>query len=391
MTPGVSVANVIDVSMGLPFHTDSAFLRGILTRASATTLANTNGVVFCSRSANDTQNNELNPAYGIARSGSNGGLLSLIGTESSESGGNSVAPMSMILPELRPTKVDRPEDAVGLVDTGRLVQFLDTDGADSVMAAVQRLSDRKVDKMEMTEEMIVTELVRCSYAQSAQLVQQYSDPTSLDPRLDPLITDPVSPIFSAADFDDRDFRSTAAVMKLVIEGHAGAGTLEFGGYDYHNSTRATGEQQDFSAGVAMGACLEYAARSGKELCLYVFSDGSVQSSGEIDSDPNGNGKGIWSSDSSSTACSFMLVYSPTAQPQLVDPARQQIGFFNSDGSVEIGINEIDNNPTALTEAAVLNYLALHNEKDRLDEVLPDHTIGTAAPADDLIAFDKIRG
>ena len=47
--------------------------------------------------------------------------------------------------------------------------------------------------------------------------------------------------------------------------------------------------------------------------------------------------------------------------------------------------------SALTEAVILNYLALHNEKSRLDEVLPGHTIGTAAPSDDLIAFDKIRG
>ena len=32
-------------------------------------------------------------------------------------------------------------------------------------------------------------------------------------------------------------------MKLVVNGLAGAGTIEFGGYDYHDSTRATGERQ----------------------------------------------------------------------------------------------------------------------------------------------------
>jgi hypothetical protein len=393
MIPGVD-PNAVNLSLGLPFHNRSAFLAGIVSKAAPTTLMNTNGAIFCARSSNDTQNNPLNPAYGIAKTGSSGGLLTLIGTEATESGGNSVAPMSMIDPALRPTKIDRPEDAKGLVDTGRLVQFLDSDGADSVMAAVKRLSDHKVDKMTLTESVIVTELVRCSYTQSAQLVSIYSDPNSLDPRLDPLINGatptPTTPIFDTADFGNNKFRSTAAVMKLVIEGHAGAGTLEFGGYDYHDASRATGEVRDFEAGVCMGACLEYAARSGQDLCLYVFSDGSVQSSGELDNSGAGGGKGIWRSDSSSTAAAFMLVYSPNATPALVDPTKQQIGQFKADGSVEIGITEVDNNPAALTEAVVLNYLALHNEKNRLAMVLPGHTIGTASPVDDLIAFDKIR-
>ena len=50
-------------------------------------------------------------------------------------------------------------------------------------------------------------------------------------------------------------------MKLVVNGFAGAGTIEFGGYDYHDGTRATGEVRDFEAGQAIGAVLEYAARA----------------------------------------------------------------------------------------------------------------------------------
>ena len=72
-------------------------------------------------------------------------------------------------------------------------------------------------------------------------------------------------------------------MKLVVEGKAGAGTLEFGGYDYHNSTRSTGEQRDFElAGEVIGAALEFAARRGQDLMIYVFSDGSVFSNGQVD-------------------------------------------------------------------------------------------------------------
>jgi hypothetical protein len=51
-------------------------------------------------------------------------------------------------------------------------------------------------------------------------------------------------IFTDAEFDPNngrdasEFRKTAAVMKLVMNGYAGAGTIEMGGYDYHGGARA---------------------------------------------------------------------------------------------------------------------------------------------------------
>jgi hypothetical protein len=92
-------------------------------------------------------------------------------------------------------------------------------------------------------------------------------------------------------------------MKLVVNGYAGAGTIEMGGYDYHGGARAEGEVKDERAGRCMGACLEYAARQGVPLMMYVFSDGSLSSNGTIDNSIPGRGKGEWSSDNSSTALS----------------------------------------------------------------------------------------
>ena len=41
-------------------------------------------------------------------------------------------------------------------------------------------------------------------------------------------------IFTPAEYDaDGEFRKTAAVMKMVIDGNAGAGTIQMGGFDYH--------------------------------------------------------------------------------------------------------------------------------------------------------------
>ena len=99
-------------------------------------------------------------------------------------------------------------------------------------------------------------------------------------------------------------------MKMVISGFAGAGTVTMGGYDYHGQGRNTGETRNFRAGRCIGACLEYAARKGKPLMIYVFSDGSLSANGVINNTALGRGKLDWASDNQSTASPFVLVYNP---------------------------------------------------------------------------------
>src|SRR5580704_5241798 len=109
----------IDASLGLLWHADGAIKRGILSKATTpATAAGTNGAVLCAMSQNDTQNNPHNPMYAIALAGAQGQLMTLIGTESSASGGNSMAPMMYINPALQPTTIDQPSDATALVSTG---------------------------------------------------------------------------------------------------------------------------------------------------------------------------------------------------------------------------------------------------------------------------------
>ena len=107
--PGSATNDFIERRLGLLFHLDSAFVRGILERVSVTTAADINGAVIPARSENDTANNPHNPMYGIYRAGADGELLTLIGSESSESGGSSMAPAMLVDPSVRPTKVDQHE------------------------------------------------------------------------------------------------------------------------------------------------------------------------------------------------------------------------------------------------------------------------------------------
>ena len=53
--------------------------------------------------------------------------------------------------------------------------------------------------------------------------------------------------------NDGEFQKTASVMKLVVEGYAGAGTISMGGYDYHTGDRSTGETDPHGLELADGA------------------------------------------------------------------------------------------------------------------------------------------
>ena len=396
MLPSASQGNFIDTSMGLAFHSDSAFLRGILARASASTLANTNGAIIPARSSNDTGNNPHNPMYGIYKAGARGELLDLIGSRNSESGGNSVAPATMIDVEARPTKVDRPSDVTGMVDTGNLVGQMSNADAVRVMESITRLSRKKLDRVStgLASDAEVKDKIECAYVKSAGLVDRYGDPSTLDPT--PAGDADIAAIFpdfdSATGRDRGEFQKTASVMKLVVNGYAGAGTIQMGGFDYHTGNRSAGEDRDFRAGQCMGACLEYAARRGRPLMLYVFSDGSVASNGTVDNSAGGRGKGVWTGDNGSTAASFFLVYSPAGRPALRDTAgdtavHQQIGYMDSGASVVTSSSPAANNVNLLVEMVVLNYLALHGEQGNFASLFPNHGLGS--DLDKYLAFSNI--
>lgn len=398
MVPGMG-GGFVDRSLGLAFHSDSAFLRGILASAGAGTVAATNGSVIPARSENDTANNPHNPLYGIFRAGADGELLTLVGSRNSLTGGNSMAPPAYMNAAVRPTKVDRPSDVTGLVNTGKLVGLLDQSDAVAVMESVARISQQKLGRVEtkVTADAVIKDLINCGYIEAADIADRFGDPSALNPEIDPDIVGPAG-IFSSAEFNsDGEFRKTASIMKLVVNGYAGAGCVSMGGFDYHTGERGTGELRDERAGRCIGACLEYAARKGLPLMVYVFSDGSVASNGRIDGSENGRDKGEWTGDNSSTAASFFLVYNPAGRPVLLgasaeEQARhQQLGWMRPDASVETAGTPAANNVNLLVETVLLNYMALHNETAQFGAAnrFPNHSLGNAAALERLTAFEPI--
>lgn len=412
--PGDMIPGLVDPDLNLPyenfdlglgFHLDSAFRRGIMDSLTLGREQFINGAVIPARSDNDTGNNPHNPMYGIARAGAGGlgadGLiLTLAGSENTDSGGNSMLPAALYDPELRPTKVDRPSDVVNLVDTGDLVGILSKEDATAVMESIYRLSDRKITGVDtqISRDAVIKEMVSCGYLKAADIADRFGG-VPINPADDPEIVGPTG-IFSDAEFnagdrDAREFQKTAAIMKLVVNGYAGAGCIEMGGYDYHGGRRAEGEVKDERAGRCMGACLEYAARVGVPLMLYVFSDGSLSSNGAIDNSDAGRGKGEWSSDNSSTAGAFFLVYNPGRRPTIIgatpeeQAAHQQIGYMDAGGSVQRAATPAANNVNLLVNTVLLNYMALHGEEGQFANVFLNHGLGNASMRDSLTAFTRI--
>jgi hypothetical protein len=421
-----SATGFVSSTFGLLWHSDGAILRGMMTTAtSPATAAGTNGAVICAMSQNDTGQNPHNPMYGLAIAGSRGTLLNLVGNVSSVSGGNSASVPYMINPLFQPTTIALPSDDVGLVSTGGAP-------ADPVSVAVLESQTRisggnGLYTAGTTESAFVTtntitntqypsvlsppaasqtgvslyagggaqdnalkSQVRCAYAQAAYTAATFGNPASLDPTQDPKIIGG-TPIFTAAQMaSDQDIQKTASVMKLVCNGYAAAGTITLSGFDYHDSTRATGETRNFKAGQMIGAVLEYAQRVGTPLMVYVFSDGSLSSSSMVDTSAAGRDKLAWQGDNQTVASTFFLVYSPKGRPQLLNGvAGQQIGYFTSDGAVDTASSPAANSVTQIPEVMLLNYLGLTGQAGQFSTFFPTQGLGSTSAQAAMTAFAPI--
>src|SRR5215813_12340569 len=403
----------IDPSLGLLWHADGAIKRGIMSMITPATAAGTNGAVICAMSQNDTQSNPHNPMYGIAMAGRKGQLLQLIGTESSVSGGNSMAPMELIVPALQPSTISQPSDAVSLVPIppgGKQdplsVQVLETQtrisggtglyngGSGGTAAFTGALGAPTSLYTNAQQDATLKNQVRCAYVKAVNTANQFGDPSALDPTKDTNIT-AIGAKFQANAFMDNDFATTATVMKLVLNGLAGAGTIVMGGYDYHDGTRATGESRNFKAGQMIGAVLQYASALGVPVMIYVFSDGSLNSNSMVDSSAAGRGKLSWQGDNSSVASTFFLAYSPKGRAALRGaPATQQIGYFTADGSVVSTSSPAANSVDSLVQVVLLNYMGLSGTDANFASVFQSWTnqpqgLGSASQLAGLTVFQPI--
>jgi hypothetical protein len=405
--------------LNLIFHADSPMLFGIREKApNAIATGRIDGSVIPARSDNDTGNNPHNPLYGLVMAGARGQVVDIIGSRSSVSGGNSMAPAMQINAEFRPTKVDRPSDVTGMVDVGDLTSILGAEDVTAVMESIARVTHKKLKLGTIstglntgapTQDEIIKDMIRCNYLKAADITDRFAAIP-----VDPLGDTNIRSIFSDTELGivgngDREFIKTASVMKMVLNGFAAGGCITMGGYDYHTGDRTVGENRDLRAGRCIGACLEYAQILGKPLMIYVFSDGSVFSNGNPDDSATtgageglrlgGGGKGQWTGDNSSTACSYFLAYDPDKNVPIYgggtprpDELHRQIGRMSSGASVVTSATPAANNVNLLVNMMLLNYMALNGsvtpgDVSAFTTAFPNHGLGNNI--EDYIAFGSI--
>jgi hypothetical protein len=417
----------IDMSMGLPFHSDSAILRGIKLKASTTILGKVNGVVIPAISQNDTSSNTLNAMHLIAKAVSGfppvnnlpvpyGQYATLVGTNATASGGNSAAP-APVDPTLQPTRIASSADNTALVGSSasgaasattkavletqaRISTGANPTGAGGAtegnvagatyfnsVAGPSTLVSNVADGTTATAaDLILKEQLRCAYVKTGFTAATSQGPDSVNPDKDPLIIGAGTSIFTSTDYTDGDVKKTAAIMKLVMNGFAGAGTIVLGGYDYHSGNRSDGETKNQHAGLIIGAILAYADAVKTPVMINIISDGSLNSTGNIDSSPNGRGKLGWQGDSQQVAASIILVYSPNGRPAA---AINQIGSLNADGTVNATSSPGANAPNLVTQLVTLNWMALNGIDSQFATVFPTQGLGAATARTALTAFTKI--
>jgi hypothetical protein len=405
----------VDTTLGLPFHTDSAILRGIKSKASLTALAKVNGVVIPAISQNDTSSNPLNAMYYVATAVNGfpaqgnglpvpyGQYVTLVGTNSTTSGGNSAAPAASVVTTLQPTRIASSTDNTALVGSSAGAASQDTidvlqsqtriSGGAATAPTGQVGAQTLVTAVDPTQAAAATaadaalkQQVRCSYLKTAFTAATSLGPDSVNPDKDPLIIGTGTSIFTSTDYTDNDIKKTAAVMKLVMNGFAGAGTIALGGFDYHSGNRSDGETKNQHAGVVIGAIIAYADAVKTPVMINIISDGSLTSTGNVDNSTAGRGKLGWQGDSQQVAGSIILVYNPNGKPA---STINQIGSLNSDGTVNATSSPGANAPNLVTQLVTLNWMALNGIDANFATVFPMQGLGAAMARTGYTAFSKI--
>jgi hypothetical protein len=374
-----SKSGQIDNSMGLAFHADSAFLRGIKAYASASTLASVDGFIVPGFSLDDSHENQQSPAHWIYSWGRRGILAQLIGNSTIGTGGNIYPPQASAVGGLSPVTVTSAGGAVNIAAVGNMQSDLpydtrgNNDRAGRVLRATGKLHDRFLQGIPQGDLAdFHRDNMRKSYA--ALTTALGVSMNSLDPSQDAIVTKLYPTVMNPPVGDEGTM--CVSIVKLLLDGFAGCGAITLPGFDYHTGERATGELADVRLGNAIGLALEMAAQKNQSLFIQVSTDGAQNSYRQsIDNSPDGRGKFGWAGDSGTHGAVFCLVYKAggAGRPPILKEGRQY-GAFVDGGGADMAATAVAGLPERQAAFMFLNYLALHGAEGDYAQLL-----GTANP------------
>jgi hypothetical protein len=330
-------------------------LVGIREAASRATLDRTAFVTIPVRSRDDSGVNAFDASGMVARAGLLGSELPNLGRSSSETGMNHQ--FAKVKPPT-PLSVGNYSDIAGALNLGATgpLSSLNEDQRIRVLSLVNRLSQSQAEKVnQQAGGRMLASLVNCALNKNIEIAR--AEKPSVDVREDSALAE-VWGVNSGTN-NNNESVIFGSMVKAGLMGTAGTVTLERGGYDYHNGTRATGDGRDRAAGVTIGRILETAANMGQKVFIYVTSDGACVS--PVSDDRNAP----WRSDRGSAGIVYMLAYDPAARPET---SGHMIGHF-TEGQAADNRFITGGSPELATCAVFANYLKFNNRMDLLQPVI----------------------
>jgi hypothetical protein len=398
-----SLSGKMESKYGLKFHRASGILEGINSVLDGQNMPNgrpiadgVDGLVFCTRTSDDTATNQINTVYMANKAGAKGELVQLIGNSTSDTGARSAGPSDQMNLNLRPTRVSKNEDATGLLSLGgnlsgnNYLRSGEAGGQERVqkfMDRVAKMSKTKLDELSQKGSLgQIQDVLNCSFDNAKQLFSIYSAD-----QLNPANDATVATVFNGGS------ESVASVAKLVLDKIAGSGTITIGGGDYHGGAIVNTHAKDVQVGRAIGQCILLAKEKGENIALHLYTDGGVAGdSGGTSEMATVLGIGQvakvkWTGDSGTRSSALLLVYkhnhdgTPLVREDGNGP-RRQVGNFVKGGGVQIN-TVVGNSTQNLWKAIMLNYLAAQGKEGDFETIFGS---GSLPPSyQSLIRMKKI--
>lgn len=330
----------------------SKFLQGVRERA-PNAIQKTAFVAVCVQSRDDSAENKFSADAMVAKAGLTGSLLPNLGRRADTTTGINQA--SAIFEPPAPMIINSFNSlTASLGYAAALGTTLKPQQKSTLANLINRLSEfqsRKLASIQSGEG--IKKLLDCAGIKNEGLLKQGAN--AVDPRLDATAGAQINSIWNinngtAANNQDLIFASMAY---NAMKNQCGSAALELGGYDYHDNSRTTGDNQDLKAGQDVGRILETAHALNRPVYLYVTSDGATSST---QSDNQG---APWTSDRGSAGLAFILYYNPSGRAATTS---SQIGYFTA-GQVADENFVTGSSPEAAAAAVFANYLAIQKRLD----------------------------
>ncbi len=306
----------------------------------------------------------------VIKMGLQGGKLPNLGRSDTSTG---ISQKPAMLPPPAPFVVGSVNDLANALGYTAGLQSLSSAQKTAVARAVANLSSKQLAKLATTPaQAAVTGLVDCAGVKNVDLIATGGG--DVNPYSVATLGAALAGIWGVQVADRTSQNATfGAMVYNAIVGNASTVNLNMGGYDYHDTTRTTGDTRDLAAGQVIGKILETADYLQKPVFVYVCSDGATVSMDSSTADSP------WVSDRGIAGVQYMIAYHPSGRPTLTG---NQIGGFNA-GQAADGKFATGNSPELAAQAVFANYAAWNK---RIDFLETNRILGDAVLRGQAIKF-----